>query len=377
MKRTRGSKKITIEDRMEIRACLHNRMSLGQIALRFGKSESTKCRGLLRNSKASGASTPACPGRKRLLVCNTCRKKACCGAKKRHCDFRFADQLAENRKRTSRSSPKTSQGGIAAIDEAVSSGVRLGQSLHHIYAGNPSLAGACPERTIRRLAYRGFLSVRPRELRRYATYRHEYAKSAEDPRIWDIRSLLGRSFRDYRSSAGAHRRLNVVQFGSAVGMKTDGKAIPAATFPRWNFRFGTLIERGSAESAVNELREGPRRIGPELVGRAFPVRPADNETESSLNGERILRTFNASPHKATDRAECERNHELVRYVLPMGKPLDFLDQAKLDGIFSNINSCVREPKGGRTPYDMAGARFGQGFLDAIGIKKDRQEKKSG
>ena len=111
--------------------------------------------------------------------------------------------------------------------------------------------------------------------------------------------------------------------------------------------------------------------------RIFPVNLADNGSEFSYfnqiefddSGEQICRTFFTNPYRSTDKAECERNHEFVRYVIPKGKSLDFLTQDMLDDIFSNINSYVRKSKGDRTPYDLVKAKFGKAFLDQIGIRR--------
>lgn len=94
-----------------------------------------------------------------------------------------------------------------------------------------------------------------------------------------------------------------------------------------------------------------------------------NEIELSGSGERLCSAYFTNPYRATDKAECERLHELIRYVLPKGRSLDSLTQDDLDGIFSNIDSYVRGSKGDRTPYDMVERKFGKAFLEAIGITR--------
>jgi len=78
--------------------------------------------------------------------------------------------------------------------------------------------------------------------------------------------------------------------------------------------------------------------------------------------------------RSDDKADCERNHGIVRYLFPKGKSFDRLDQGTVDGAFDNINSLVREGKGDRTPYELAERALGKGFLDALGVKKiDRRK----
>ena len=84
--------------------------------------------------------------------------------------------------------------------------------------------------------------------------------------------------------------------------------------------------------------------------------------------------FFTDPYKATDKAHCERNHEFIRYIIPKGKSLDFLTQDKINWIFSQINSYVRKDLEDRTPYDLVRRKFGQEFLDKIGIFRVEKKK---
>ena len=118
-------------------------------------------------------------------------------------------------------------------------------------------------------------------------------------------------------------------------------------------------------------------MGDFFVKTAFPICLYDNGTEFArfheieLNslGEQLLRTFFTTPYRSTDKASCERNHGLVRYVFPKGISLNSLTQEMVDDAFSNINSYIRESKGNQTPYDLVRAKFGQSFLDKINIKR--------
>lgn len=78
--------------------------------------------------------------------------------------------------------------------------------------------------------------------------------------------------------------------------------------------------------------------------------------------------------KATDKAECERLHELVRYCLPKGRSLDSLTQEAVDEMYSDINSYVRKSQGDQTPYDKVRRKFGDGFLAKIGIRRVPKKK---
>ena len=120
-----------------------------------------------------------------------------------------------------------------------------------------------------------------------------------------------------------------------------------------------------------------KHLGTELTKKIFPINLADNGIEFSYfnqieidnNGEKICSTYFTNPYKATDKAECERLHELVRYFLPKGKSLNSLNQEQVNEMFSHINSYIRESKKDKTPYDMVSKKFGKEFLDTIGIRR--------
>lgn len=109
----------------------------------------------------------------------------------------------------------------------------------------------------------------------------------------------------------------------------------------------------------------------------FKINLADNGTEFSKfneiefdkNGEIKRKVFFTNPYKSTDKPHCERNHELVRYIFPKGKSLNFITQEILNEQFSQINSYVRKSKNDATPYELMEKEYGKEFLDLLGIRK--------
>lgn len=377
MKKATKRRRLTIEDRMVIQACLYDEMSFAKIAFRLGVNKSTISREIRKFKIVKMCSFEKCDRRDKLKgLCNACQFKGC-SKDKHYYNFKEAQIRSDNLKKSSRSKPKISQSKIEIIDEAVTSGVRLGQSLHHIYVSNKVLQSLCHERTIRRLCYRGNLSIRPHELRRYATYKHSYKKEPKDLELRDIRVLIGRTYKDYVNYVEHHKREHVVQYDSVIGKISDKKAILTITFPKSNFQFGFLIDKGNPNDVKRKILGLFRKLGNEKVKEIFAINLADNGIEFSYFnqieidecGDKICSTYFTNPYKATDKPECERNHELVRYYIPKAKSLNGLTQEILDDMFSNINSYVRKSKGDRAPYDIVKTKFGKEFLDAINIRR--------
>lgn len=374
-------KRLSFDKRVLIQAGVNAGYTQGQIAKYIGVSKATVCRELKRNSiKRPGDDVP-CPQQKHGL-CNKCTKSSWCTKAKRYYDCTTADEKSKALASQSRRKSYLSTEEIKIIDEIVSDGVIKGQSIYHIYLSNPELKKICCENTIRRLVYRGALSVKKHELRRYVRFKHTPKKQNREIRLRDVGVLFGRSYSDYLKYVESHPKKNIVQYDSLLGKKTDRKAILTITFPKYGFQFGVLILKYSAPSVLNHIRGIFKRIGDEAVKKIFPINISDNGAEFSYfnkieandDGEVLCRTYFTSPYKATDKAECERLHELVRYVLPKGRSLDSLDQKDLNELFSHINSYVRKSQQGQTPYDLVKQRFGIEFLNAIGIKRIPKKK---
>ena len=376
-----GKKQLDAADRMTLQGCLEMRQSIRQIAFRLGVTKTTVYRELERNARHITGGQKICHDRDRLVVCNTCRMKAYCQKDRLYYDYVYAIDVSDRRRKLSRSSPKLAPNLISIVDAQVSAGVLLGQSLHHIYASSKPLKGICSEATVRRLCYRGNLSVKPFQLRKYVVYRREYANH-ERPRTRNIQALVGRTYKDYKRAVASHKKANVVQYDSLIGMKEDRQVILTIAFPKFGFQFGRLVDKCSPLSVVRAVEAIRDSIGNEVFMQIFPINLCDNGVEFAFffrieadeRGERLCSTFFTNPYRATDKAECERLHEFVRYFIPKGKSLDGFTQDTIDDMFSHINSYVRKSLGDRCPYDLVRRKFGKTFLDQIGIKRIPKKK---
>lgn len=376
-------KRLNIEERMLIQACLAKNISYTEIAKRLDRNKSTISREINTHLIVkNGYWEKDCCHRKEYILCNACPYRKTCQHEKRYYNFEEANKVANELRRNSRKYTHLSQKQINDIDEILMEQVReLKQSLHHVYASNPSLSKICSEKTIRRLIYNGFTKVRPHELRKYVVYKHEYKKPKEF-QLRDISVLIGRQFSNYLKYVEKHKRANIVQYDSVIGKREDKFAILTITLIKYGFQFGILIKKSNPEDVVTKLRRLFNSLNKELVKKIFAINLADNgfefsyfnKIEYSYDKEFICRTFFTNPYKATDKPHCERYHEFIRYMIPKGKSLDFLTQEKVNWIFSQINSYVRKKLHNQTPYDLVRRKYGQAFLDKIGIVRIDKKK---
>ena len=397
-------KRLEQDDRINLQAGMAKGRTLAQIARALGKSRSTVYREIISNctyrdcrhtcahcARKCGAAQRAgkfalgqcgdfaageCPRwRKFPYACNGCPEAKDCADLKRYYDCADADESSERRRREPRAFKGIGGEDLKQIDAIVSAGVDNGQSIHHIYASSEALQAICCERTVRRYVYRGYLSVKAHQLPRYVRFQHKY-DYAEKRRIVNVGRMLGRTFGDYGNYVAGNPGANVWQYDSVEGKVGDKKAILTVTYPEFRFQFGFLITKQSATSVLRKIRGLQKLLG-ERFWEIFQVNLSDNgvefgrfhEIEDPGDGSSRCRVFFTNPYKATDKAGCERNHELVRYVIPKGVSMDFMTQEKVDLLFSHINSYVRESNQNKTPYDLMVGRFGAELMEIIGIKR--------
>ena len=102
-------------------------------------------------------------------------------------------------------------------------------------------------------------------------------------------------------------------------------------------------------------------LGNELFEKTFPVILTDNGSEFSnplsleFNNEGIGRTriFFCDPSASYQKGAIEKNHELIRYVLPKGTSFDELTQKDITKMINHINSYSRTSLNHFTPFDLA------------------------
>lgn len=379
-KKDNKNSKLTINDRMLIQACVAKGQPAASIAERIGFSVSTVYREIERGSRIRNRGAGKCPKAGRLGICNFCGKRAYCRLEKRFYDYEDANKESRKKRSETRSGTRIPSECLAELD-SLSQQIRDTGSIHHVFVANEWAGEICCERTLRRLVYSGALSVKPHELRRYVRFKRELPKSQEAKRIIirDVRALVGRTYSDFLAYTAAHKRAIVTQYDSVVGKRDDRMAILTITFPRFNLQIGRLVRKGDPSSAKRAIVAVMSRLIAAGFPDAFEACLCDNGSEfasfyevenaAKLAGASKCRTFYARPYRSNDKAECERNHEFVRYVFPKGKSFDGLTQESVDSAFDNINSLVRAGKGDRTPSEAAERAFGEAFLKALRVKK--------
>lgn len=306
------------------------------------------------------------------FVCNGCENSKKCKREKHYYDCINAENRSLNNRVGTRKKKKITEKNIEILNNVVSPLIFKGQSIHHIYETNPVLKTICCERTIRRLLYDRYFDAKAHDLLRYTRFKHKTKRlNNNENKIINIERLFKRTYTDFQRYTKAHPNKRVVQFDSVIGKRNDETAILTITFPKERFQFGIKIKKSDSESVYSKLHQFFLKIGQKRTKEIFPILLADNGVEFSTfhNLEKFdIRVYFTNPYRSNDKAECERNHEFIRYVIPKGKTMDIYSQEDINLMFSHINSYIRESNQNKTPYELVKESLGTEFLDLIGIK---------
>ncbi|MGN0855226.1 MAG: transposase [Kiritimatiellia bacterium] len=318
-----------------------------------------------------------CPQRLRRTagVCNGCPDEKSCHRRKR---FYVASRAQEEYRRDlgeKRQGAALEPWEREYIDNLVSPKIRAGQSVHHICVTNAAKLTR-NERTIQRYVNCGILSAKRGELKRACMMRPRKSLAREYQHKVETGCHVGRTFEDYQAFLAANPGIGPVFMDLVIG-RPGGVCLLTLHWPDAAFMTGILIPNKCAANVVAVFDRLCDELGLELFGRLFQVILTDRGTEFSHpsrieaceDGTKRTRVFFCDPMNSNQKSQIERNHEIVREILPKGVSLDGLSQDQAYLALSHVNAYVRLSQSDRTPYDVFEFLYGEGMAAKLHIMK--------
>ena len=307
------------------------------------------------------------------FVCNKCEKKQHCKFKGRIYNATYAHEKASNLLSSSRTGLHIAEEEFEYINNIVSPLlIDNKQSLSHILSSHPEIN--VDERTIRYWIDNGYMTARNHNLPKKVRFK---SKKGYKSRVIKPSNILeNRTYSDFKKYKKENPHLMISQMDTVVGLITDKQRVLTIHFPSIHFQFGILLPINSDRIVVDSLMELRRRISNQKWKDIFSIILCDNGFEfnnlpdlefDSITGELLSKVFYTDPYRSNQKAECERNHEYFRMILPKHNSFNSLTQDKVNLMFSHINCTYRPSLPGVRPYDLALQILGKEFLDIIGI----------
>ena len=342
----------------------------------------------LCNERCGAFVEEKCPRLERSpWVCNGCKNEPRCTLRKMYylhscAQKNYRDLLVE-----SRTGANVSEGELAAFDQTLRDLTAKGQSVHAAMANNPGLFPVC-EKTVYRYIAGGLLSTKNGDLPRKMALKPRKGKSVEHK--VDTQCRIGRTYADYQHFLADNPGCPVTEMDTVEGTK-GGKVLLTLQFMPWGFMLAFLLGRKRSADVLAAFADIRRRLaaafGPEaargLYRRLFRCILTDNGSEFSdphpietgRDGEPLARLFYCDPCKSWQKAHVERNHELLRLVLPkatayaQATSFDALTQVDIDRLLSHVNSYVRPSLGDQTPLALFAREYGDRLASLFGVEE--------
>lgn len=294
-------------------------------------------------------------------VCNGCNKRRYCYDDRYFYDARVADRNAHDIRVSASEGVHLTDEELERVNEILSTGVRKGQPLSHLFSTYESDL-IISERTAYRLINDGMLEIRNVDLRRKARYKKRRKKNKEESSVLNQKYRQDRSYRDFLAFMEGRSDCEVVEMDTVKGTKGKGKVLLTMLLRRNSVMLLFIMPDCRAESVIECLDFLEKGLGTECFRRLFGTILTDNgsefkrvdELEHSAITEGIMRTsvYYCDPMASGQKGRLEKNHEYIRYVIPKGTSLNPFSQKDFALLMNQINSVKRPSLQDMSPYEL-------------------------
>ena len=192
-------------------------------------------------------------------VCNGCEKRKSCTFRKRMYFAGQADELSIKLRSESRSGMNLSEDEVKELDGIISPRIKMGQSIHHIFATSQDELYIC-ERTAYTLLHSGMISARPIDAPRIV--RMSPRKTKPQVKV-DKKCRVGRTYEDLQAYLADHPDTAILE-GDTVEGKKGGKCILTLTWKSMDFQIGFLRDHNNSASVTAIVDSLYERFGCDL-----------------------------------------------------------------------------------------------------------------
>ena len=367
-------KHLTLSDRNDIQLGLERSETFKAIGQSILKDPTTVSKEVKRNRqiRESTCHNLPCPLLdKAPFVCNGCpKRRQNCGYKKifylaKQAQKQYEQTLIEAREGTPLNS-KT----FWDMDKVISDGVKKGQHIYHILkTHNLDVSSSTVYRHIRK----GYLSIAPIDLARAVKFKER--RKSKLPSI-PKEAKKGRSYEDFQNYLVLNQLDSWLEMDTVMG-RMGGKVLLTFNLSFCNFIFARLLDNKTALEVTKHLYDIKNTLhqADKDFFQLFPVILTDNggefarvdDIEMDVRGESKL--FFCDPNRSDQKGRIEKNHTLIRDILPKGTSFDNLTQEDINLVCSHVNSVKRAALNGKSAYELFAFTYGEEIPKLLGISK--------
>ena len=367
-------KHLTLSDRNDIQLGLERGETFKAIGQLILKDPTTVSKEVKRNKQIrdSTSNNLPCPLlAKAPFVCNGCpKRRQNCGFKK---IFYLAKQAQKQYEQTlveAREGTPLNSHTFWDMDKVISDGVKKGQHIYHILkTHNLDVSSSTVYRHIRK----GYLSIAPIDLARAVKFKER--RKSKLPSI-PKEAKKGRSYEDFQNYLVLNQLDSWLEMDTVLG-RMGGKVLLTFNLSFCNFIFARLLDNKTALEVTKHLYDIKNTLhqADKDFFQLFPVVLTDNggefarvdDIEMDVRGESKL--FFCDPNRSDQKGRIEKNHTLIRDILPKGTSFDNLTQEDINLVCSHVNSVKRAALNGKSAYELFAFTYGEEIPKLLGISK--------
>ena len=367
-------KHLTLSDRNDVQLGLERGETFKAIGQSILKDPTTVSKEVKRNRQV-GESTChnlPCPLLdKAPFVCNGCPKRRQNYSYQKifylakQAQKQYEQTLVEAREGT----PLNSQ-TFWDMDKIISDGIKKGQHIYHILkTHNLDVSSSTVYRHIRK----GYLSIAPIDLARAVKFKER--RKSKLPSI-PKEAKKGRSYEDFQNYLSLNQLNYWLEMDTVMG-RMGGKVLFTFNLSFCNFIFARLLDNKTALEVTKHLYDIKNTLhqADKDFFQLFPVILTDNggefarvdDIEMDVRGESKL--FFCDPNRSDQKGRIEKNHTLIRDILPKGTSFDDLTQEDINLVCSHVNSVKRAALNGKSAYELFAFTYGEEIPKLLGISK--------
>lgn len=302
--------------------------------------------------------------------CNGCCKRGFCSYPQRYYVPSKAQDIYTYKLKESRTGIMLNDSELESLNTIVSDGLAKGQSLNHIICSNDLVVS---EKTLYNYLHKGLFDANKLQTHRMMRLRPRKRNITRNSKIMK-KAKEGRQYEDYQKYIAQHPEETLTQWDTVEGKK-GGKVLLSIIIVKIQFHFYFLLPDKTAKSVVNKLNEIEDKIGLDNFRALFGFSLTDNGSEftdidgmiANENGEIRTNLFFCHPNSSGEKGSCEKDHEILRYILPKGTSFNHLTDDDVNLIMSHTNSYKRKSIGSSSPIELFYAMFGVDILDKLGV----------
>ena len=305
-------------------------------------------------------------------VCTGCPEQK--GCKKNHAYYTAHRAHAEYRKNLvfSRRGLHASAEELVDMGNLISPLIMKGQSINHIFSTHADEIGVS-EQTLYNYIDQNAFKVRNIDLPKKVRYKKRRQKKVLTRLEYKCRR--GRTYEDFKHYTSLHPNTSIVEMDTVKGTRGQGKVMLTMIFRDNNFMLMFIMNSGTKQSVEAVFDRLTELLGVDTFRKLFPIILTDNgvefkgpeQLEHTIHGAQRTRIFYCDPQASWQKPHVEKNHTLIRRIIPKSTPLTPFNQKDLSLACCHINSVARELFDNKTPFELLKGKPYEKLLLSLGL----------